>query len=83
MKVALIGASGNVGSRILAELLSRGHEVTGIVRHPEKLSPREGLTAKRSDINDEAGLAKLLAGDAATFAPALHRGLLMSKLRTI
>lgn len=37
MKVALIGASGNVGSRILAELLGRGHEVTGVVRHPEKL----------------------------------------------
>lgn len=62
MKAALIGASGNVGSRILAELLSRGHEVTGIVRHPEKLPAREGLTAKRFDVNDEAGLAQLLAG---------------------
>jgi uncharacterized protein len=62
MKVALIGASGNVGSRILAELLSRGHEVTGIVRHPEKLPAHEGLTAKRGDINDEAGLARPLAG---------------------
>jgi len=62
MKVALIGASGNVGSSILAELLSRGHEVTGIVRHPEKLPVREGLTAKRGDVNDEAGLARLLAG---------------------
>jgi putative NADH-flavin reductase len=38
MKVELIGASGNVGSRILTKLLNRGHEVTGIVRHPEKLS---------------------------------------------
>ena len=61
MKVALIGASGNVGSRILTELLSRGHEVTGIVRHPEKLPARAGLTAKRGDINDEAALAPLLA----------------------
>lgn len=62
MKVALIGASGNVGTRILAELLSRGHEVTGIVRYPEKLPPREGLTAARGDVNDEAGLSQLLAG---------------------
>ena len=58
MKVALIGASGNVGSRLLAELLNRGHEVTGIVRHPEKLRPHESLIAKRGDINDEAGLAR-------------------------
>ena len=62
MKVALIGASGNVGSRLLAELLNRGHEVTGVVRRPEKLPPRDGLTAKRGDINDEAGLPSLLAG---------------------
>ena len=32
------------------------------MRHPEKLQPREGLTAKRRDINDEAGLVTLLAG---------------------
>jgi uncharacterized protein len=57
MKVALIGASGNVGSRILAELLSRRHEVTGIMRHLEKLTAHEGLTAKRGDVNDEAGLS--------------------------
>jgi putative NADH-flavin reductase len=62
MKVALIGASGNAGSRILGELLSRGHEVTGVVRHPEKLAARAGLTAKRGDVNDEAGLGPLLAG---------------------
>jgi putative NADH-flavin reductase len=62
MKVALIGASGNVGSRILTELLSRGHEVTGIVRHPEKLSPRDSLIAKQGDVNGEDGLSALLTG---------------------
>lgn len=62
MRVALIGASGNVGSRILTELLNRGHEVTAIVRHTEKLPPGDGLTAKRGDVNDEAGLARLLGG---------------------
>ena len=30
MKVAVIGATGNVGSRIVTELLRRGHEVTGV-----------------------------------------------------
>jgi putative NADH-flavin reductase len=62
MKVALIGATGNVGSRILAELLNRGHEVTGIARHPEKLQPQPRLIAKQGDVNDEESLAPLLAG---------------------
>lgn len=62
MKVALIGASGSVGSRILTELLRRHHEVTAIVRHPEELQLYEGMTAKRGDINDEGGLVTLLSG---------------------
>ncbi len=37
MNVALVGATGNIGSRVLAELLSRGHSVTAIARNPEKL----------------------------------------------
>ncbi|MCC2643585.1 MAG: uncharacterized protein K0S45_3998, partial [Nitrospira sp.] len=37
MKIALIGATGFVGSAILKEALDRGHEVTAIARHPEKL----------------------------------------------
>jgi len=62
VKLALIGASGNVGSKILAEALSRGHEVTGIVRNPEKLPQHPKLTARRGDVVDADGLAKLLAG---------------------
>lgn len=62
MKIALIGAAGRVGSRILNELLNRGHEVTGIVPHPDKLSPRGLLKVKRGDVNDKDSLAALLAG---------------------
>jgi putative NADH-flavin reductase len=43
MKVALLGARGYVGSALLKEALDRGHTVTAIVRHPEKLEEREGL----------------------------------------
>ena len=53
MKVALIGPAGNVGSRLLAELLRHGHEVTGIARHPEGLTSQPHLTVKRGDANDE------------------------------
>ena len=38
MKVALIGATGFVGTALLKELTDRGHEVVAIARHPEKLS---------------------------------------------
>lgn len=62
MKIALIGATGRVGSRLLAELLRRGHAVTGIARHPEKLAPRAGLAVKACDISDEAGLAAAVSG---------------------
>jgi len=36
MIVALIGATGNVGSRILAELVRRGHEVWALVDELEQ-----------------------------------------------
>lgn len=62
MKIALIGATGNVGSSLLTELLKRGHQVTGIARHPERLEPRQGVTARSGDVMDPAGLVPLLRG---------------------
>jgi len=51
MKIALIGASGRVGSCVLNETLSRGHQVTAIVRHPEGISINNpGLTIVRGDV---------------------------------
>lgn len=38
MKIAIIGATGNAGSFILKEALSRNLDVTAIVRSPEKLT---------------------------------------------
>jgi uncharacterized protein len=62
MKIAVIGASGNAGSRITAELARRGHSVTAIARHPEKIASGANVTPTRGDVMDEAGLALLLAG---------------------
>ena len=62
MKIALIGASGHAGSRILQELVGRGHEVTAIVRHPDKIPQHELVTPAKADIHDTSALAKLLAG---------------------
>lgn len=61
-KVALIGASGQAGSRILKELSSRGHTVTAIARNPEKIASLPGVTPKKGDVFDKSGLAELLKG---------------------
>ncbi len=70
MNVVLYGASGMVGSRILAELVRRGHTVTAVVRNPEKIQTA-GVKAVRGDINDEASVAATAKGvDAAISAYA-------------
>ncbi len=62
MKVAVAGASGRAGSRIVAELSRRGHTVTAIARHPEKIERLPNVTAVQGDVLDQAGLARLWAG---------------------
>lgn len=62
MKIALIGASGYVGSGLLREALARGHAVTALVQHPQKLDAAPGLTAVQADVLDPARLAGQLRG---------------------
>ncbi len=62
MKIAVIGASGNAGSRITAELARRGHSVTAIARHPEKIAAQANVTPTGGDVMDQGGLSRLLAG---------------------
>jgi len=62
MKIALIGATGYVGAPLLQEALIRGHQVTALVRHPQKLSAHPQLTAVEADVHDSAALAKQLRG---------------------
>lgn len=61
-RIALIGASGNAGSRILAELSGRGHAVTAIARKPENIPALPGVTAVRGDAHDAEALGALLRG---------------------
>jgi uncharacterized protein len=62
MDIAIIGASGFVGKALLAEALARGHRVTGLVRHPERLPAGDGLRAVGCDVYDGAALPALLRG---------------------
>ena len=62
MKIALIGASGQVGSRLLKELSDRGHSITAIARNPQKIAALPGVTAVKGDVFDKDGLATLIKG---------------------
>jgi uncharacterized protein len=62
MEVALIGASGFVGTAILNELLQRGHQVTAIVRNPGKIAPAENVTAVSANALNETEIKNAVAG---------------------
>jgi len=62
MKIAVIGASGNAGSRITAELARRGHQVTAIARNPGRIAGHANVTPAKGDVMDQAGLARLVTG---------------------
>jgi putative NADH-flavin reductase len=60
--IALLGATGNIGSRILDEALARGHKVTAITRDPRKLSAREAMTIRAGSTTDAPILSAILNG---------------------
>ncbi|RYC69884.1 NAD(P)-dependent oxidoreductase [Spirosoma sordidisoli] len=63
MKIALIGASGFVGSAVLTEALERGHSVTAIVRHPDKITTTHpNLNVQPGDAQQADTVATLVAG---------------------
>lgn len=62
-KVVLIGASGFAGLPILKELLKRGHEVTAVVRHPEKITLSDKLLhVVKADVEDAEALTDICCG---------------------
>lgn len=68
MKLVVIGATGYVGSAILIEALQRNHDVTTIVRDPEKLTPHLRLHARGSDVFNEEELAGIVRGHQAVIS---------------
>jgi putative NADH-flavin reductase len=71
MKIAIIGITGRVGSRIASELLARNHQVTGIARTIDPaFVPPAGLSLQRGDTSQPAALAQQLAGHDAVISAA-------------
>lgn len=62
LKIALFGATGMIGSRIAAEALARGHEVTAIARKPGPVEGLPQLKVIAGDVFDAARSATEIAG---------------------
>jgi uncharacterized protein len=74
VKIALIGATGNAGSRLLKEAIARGHLVTAIARNSSDKAPKDPkVTAKSGDLNNPKALAPLLRGHDAVVSAARFR----------
>ena len=63
MKIVLFGATGNIGQRITAEALQRGHEVVGVVREPsQSTSPDPRVRLVKGDATDADSVARVAKG---------------------
>ena len=63
MKLAVFGATGNVGQRVVAEALRRGHEVVGVVRDPEAVqSPDKRVRLVKGDATNADSVAAVTRG---------------------
>lgn len=62
-KIALFGANGTIGSRVLREALDRGHQVTAVVRDPSKVTVEHpALTVVTGDVLDPKSVAAAAQG---------------------
>ena len=68
LKVALFGATGRAGSRILHELLSRGHQVLAVTRDSASIQPADKLSTAKDDLSDPAKTAAIIQGSDAVIS---------------
>jgi len=62
MKIAVVGATGATGQRVVKHALAQGHFVTAVARHPERLSSADRLSLVRGDVLSLGGLTGALEG---------------------
>jgi uncharacterized protein YbjT (DUF2867 family) len=77
MNVTVFGATGGVGSQVVDQLRSRGHQVTAYVRNPNKVPATWGdVTVVTGELSDAAAIDRAVQGaDAVVSAlgPSLDR----------
>lgn len=78
MKIALVGATGFIGSKILAEAANRGHTITALCRHPENVLPHANVRAEFVDVMDTPALQQFFPGQDAivhSYSPPFNTAL--------
>ncbi|POH56787.1 hypothetical protein CVS28_19205 [Arthrobacter glacialis] len=68
MKIAVLGATGRTGSLVLAEALSRGHQITALARNPS-MPGRSDVDTVEGDIGDPNALIRVFEGADAMISP--------------
>ena len=77
MRLAVYGAAGMIGGRIVSEALRRGHRVSALVRTTGKLAAAVGVDEMQADAADVGQASRLLAGHDAVvcaISPRNERG---------
>lgn len=63
MHIGIIGATGNIGSRVLTEALTRGHQVTAFSRDTSRVAEhRPNVTWRSVDVLDANSIAAVITG---------------------
>jgi hypothetical protein len=73
--IAIVGASGNVGTQLVVEALRRHQGVTAIARDPSKLGQHAGLELKSVDLHDAKAFEAALKGHDAVISSVRFEGL--------
>lgn len=61
-KITVLGATGPTGRHIVTQALSRGFDVTALVRSPEKAADLKGVKLVVGDVRDEKALRQAVEG---------------------
>lgn len=67
-KILVLGATGGTGRQIIEQALARGHQVTALVRSPEKAGPLKGARLVVGDVSDENTLREAVRGQDAVLS---------------
>jgi putative NADH-flavin reductase len=62
LNITVYGGSGNIGSRIVAEAVARGHHVTVVDRNPKEGSAPAGVKLVKGDVFDAADIGRNIVG---------------------
>ncbi|NCC23393.1 MAG: NAD(P)-dependent oxidoreductase [Alphaproteobacteria bacterium] len=68
MQIALFGATGGTGRKVLEQALASGHAVTALVRDPAKIEGLPGLNVVCGDVLDQETTSRCIEGSEAVIS---------------